>query len=101
MRMLPRVKTIKCINESLYHYRVRGDSLLNSIKKQAYLEVLENFKTVSKEINENKSVNDEYRNVLELIAFFRCGIGITYRAAMNDMKNAKWYCSTSKQVLDE
>lgn len=101
LRMVPNIKSIKCINESLYHYRVRDDSLLNSINEKAYKDVVQNFCTVSKELDEKYGVKNKYRDVIDLIGFSRCGIGITYRAGMNDLKNAKKYARHSRKVLDQ
>ena len=100
MRMIPRIKSIAFINEVLYHYRVRNDSLLNTIGKKEYFEAIDGFVKVGKEIQEKK-IQDEYVELLNAIAFFRCGIGITYRSAINDIKNTKQYIKKSKQVLDE
>lgn len=101
LRMIPHIASIKCINEPLYHYRVREDSLLNSINEKAYEEVAENFRIVSKELDEKYGANSLYRDIVDLIGFTRCGIGITYRAGMNDLKNAKKYASQSREILDK
>ena len=101
MRMIPHIKSIKCINESLYHYRVREDSLLNSINKKAYKEVTDNFCLVSEELRNKYGSDFPYKDVIELIGFSRCGIGITYRAGMNDLKNSKQYAKHSRDILDE
>ena len=101
IRMIPYINSIKCINESLYHYRVREDSLLNSIHKEAYKEVIKNFCVVSKEINNKFGCDCKYRDLIDLIGFLRCGIGITYRAGMNDLKNSKKYAKHSRKILDQ
>lgn len=99
MRMIPYINSIKCVNKSLYHYRVRSDSLLNSITKKDYEEVLSNYVKVSNEYKMQIS-NSDYVDIINLIAFLRCGIGITYRAALHDLKNATWYCERSKETLN-
>ena len=100
MRMVPRIKSIKCINESLYHYRVRGNSLLNSINRDAYMEVTESFRAVSSELIAEYGDGYPFKDVIDLIGFTRCGIGITYRAGMNDLKHAKEYARNSGMILD-
>lgn len=100
MRMIPHIKSIVFINDVLYHYRVRSDSLLNTIGEKEYFEAINGFEEVGKEIKENK-ISKEYVELLDVIAFFRCGIGITYRSAINDIKSTKKYFNKSKQVLDE
>ncbi len=101
MRMIPHIKSIQCINEVLYHYRVRDDSLLNSINEKAYQDVVANFGLVSKELSETYGTNNPFQDIIDLIGFTRCGIGITYRAGMNDIKNSKKYAKQSRRVLDE
>lgn len=101
MRMIPRIKSMAFLNEVLYHYRVRGNSLLNTISEKAYTEVTQAFSDVSKEMNLHGKDIDEYKDLLNLIAFFRCGIGITYRTAVNNKTNTKKYAAHSKMILDE
>lgn len=101
MRMIPQIKSIKCINESLYHYRVRDDSLLNSINQKEYKDVTDNFCTISKELSDKYGKEYAYRDLINLIGFIRCGIGITYRVGMNDLRNAKQYARNSRKILDD
>lgn len=101
MRMIPRIKSISFVNEVLYHYRVRKDSLLNSISRTAYDDVINNFISVRKELDDYYGEDSIYKNILDLIGFFRCGIGITYRAAINDKNNISYYTKKSKKVLNE
>ena len=38
---------------------------------------------------------------MELVVFFRCGIGITYRAGIRDLSRAGFYAKNTRSFLDE
>ncbi|MCM1218377.1 MAG: glycosyltransferase family 2 protein [Lachnospiraceae bacterium] len=101
MHMIPHIKSIAFVNEVLYHYRVRENSLLNTISEKAYEEVTQAFADVGMEMILCHKDDNEYTDLLNLIAFFRCGIGITYRTAVNDIRNTKKYVAHSRKILDK
>ena len=101
LRLIPRIRSIKCINESLYHYRVRTSSLNNNIKEKDYNNVIDEFIKLSIEFSSTPEIREKYKNVINTIAFTRFGIGLTYRTSLNDLKNTKKYSMRTRDVLDE
>lgn len=100
MRVFTKVKSIYYVNEILYHYRVRSDSLANTIKET---DCYEFFQAMSGLKNEYERDLDKiiYLPILELSAFIRCGIGITYKLSFLNMANVTNYILQTKTFLDQ
>lgn len=81
IRLIPNIKSIAFINEAIYHYRVREDSLLNTFSQENYNEVKSAFENLSLELKNNGISETKYWDLIVLIVFCRFGIGVTYRAS--------------------
>lgn len=101
IRILPKVKSVAFINEVLYHYRVRYDSLSNTIKERDYDEFLDTIKVVKSEYNINYKNFNSYISLLELMVFIHAGVSFTYRLAASDKKSTNMYIRKTKDYLDE
>lgn len=88
-----KVQSVYFINEILYHYRVRDDSLSNTIKKSEYDETIKCFKQMQ--------IDKEYVNVLTLLLFIRIAVGMTYRASIGDRKNIEYFVQRTESFFIE
>ena len=100
LRMIPSIHSIKCINEVLYHYRSRSDSLLNTLTEKAYDEVSDALISISKEFEQNGFKSSKYWDLIEFIVFCRFGIGVTYRVSKTNKNKAKLISNRTKALLD-
>lgn len=98
--VLPNVKTIKFVNEVLYHYRLRDTSLSGSITEEIYESMLEGFKDTKADF-----VSDSrYKEFIDLFivqVFIRCGLGGACRLSFKDMRKAVYYENRTKRFMDE
>ncbi|MCM1386242.1 MAG: glycosyltransferase [Bacillus sp. (in: Bacteria)] len=98
--ILPRVKSIKFVNEVLYHYRVRNASLSGAITNEIYESMLDGFNETRKYFVQNK----EYAEFMDLFVvqmFIRCGVGGACRLSFKDMRRALYYAKNTKKYMDE
>lgn len=98
--VLPEVKSIKFINEVLYHYRLRDKSLSGAITNEIFESMLVGFK----EAKENFNKDRKYSGFMELFVvqmFIRCGIGGVCRLSFKNMRMAQFYISTARKFMDE
>ncbi|MCM1122141.1 MAG: glycosyltransferase [Eubacterium sp.] len=98
--VLPNVKSIKFINEVLYHYRLRDTSLSGSITEEIYESMLEGFK----EAKEKFSYDSRYEEFMDLFivqTYIRCGLGGTCRLSFKDMRRAVYYTNRTRKFMDE
>ena len=99
LRLLPSVNRIAFVNIPVYNYRIRKDSLANSVSYENYIEALEEFKKIKAEYQSLS--RSDLGSLMELVVFFRCGIGITYRAGIRDLSRAGFYAKNTRSFLDE
>lgn len=98
--VLPEVKSIKFINEVLYHYRLRDTSLSGAITNEIFESMLTGFK----EAKENFSRAEKYNDFMELFVvqmFIRCGIGGACRLSFKNMRKAQFYINATREFMDE
>ena len=98
--VIPEVKSIKFINEVLYHYRLRDTSLSGAITTEIFDSMLEGFK----ETKENFSRDKKYSEFMELFViqmFIRCGIGGACRLSFKNMRKAQFYINTTRKFMDQ
>lgn len=98
--VLPNVKSIKFINEVLYHYRLRDTSLSGAITDEIYESMLDGFK----ETKQYFIQNTQYKEFMDLFAvqmFIRCGIGGACRLSFRNMKKALYYIRRTRDFMDE
>lgn len=98
--VLPNIKSIKFVNEVLYHYRVRNTSLSGAITHEIYESMLEGFSKTRNIFLENK----EYAGLMDLFVvqmFIHCGVGGACRLAFKDMRHALYYASNTRKYMDE
>lgn len=92
------VKTISFIDNPLYYYMVRGDSIMSQIKK----EQIESTEQAMVEIKKIYKEDSNGKNKLELIdsmAFLHFGISLMYRMS-SDKANFKNVLKENRQYLD-
>lgn len=99
LKLFPEVKSIKFVNEVLFHYRVRYDSLINTIDEEAFDDFLKNFIKLRAYYSKLED-NSQYIEILDLIAFIHIGISYTYRLANGNNKKRNYYIKKTKDKLD-
>jgi glycosyltransferase involved in cell wall biosynthesis len=100
-KILPYVRSIKIINEVLYHYRVSVASAQARMTADEFEERWSYYTEMAKYYGENQAVYAGYRELFEVMAFVKCAIGLTYRTALKDMRNLHYYISYSKKMLND
>lgn len=98
--VLPEVKSIKFINEVLYHYRLRDSSLSGVITNEIFESMLEGFKEAKENFNKEKKYS-EFMELFVVQMFIRCGIGGVCRLSFKNMRRAQFYIKKTKKFMDE
>ncbi len=98
--VLPNVKSIKFVNEVLYHYRLRGESLSGSITDEIYESMLEGFLETKKNFISDGRYND-FMELFVVQMFIRCGMGGACRLAFKDMRRMPYYVRRTRRFMDE
>lgn len=98
--VLPNVRSIKFINEVLYHYRIRDTSLSGSITNEIYESMLEGFKE-AKEVFKSDKKYKKYMDLFVVQMFIRCGIGGACRLSFKNMWKAPFYVNKTKKFMDD
>ncbi len=98
--VLPKVKSIKFINEVLYHYRLRETSLSGAITNEIFESMLEGFKEAKENFNKDKKYC-EFMELFVVQMFIRCGIGGTCRLSFKNMQKAQFYINRTRKFMDE
>ena len=98
-KILPDIKSIKFVNQVLYHYTIREKSMTGAYTEEMHHTMLNAF-AVLKEVYDSDSKYEQYRELLELQMFIRCAVGGTYRLAFKNMKKIFWYEKKSREFLN-
>jgi glycosyltransferase involved in cell wall biosynthesis len=99
IRMLPSIQSVCFINEALYHYRVRYDSLSNTITEKNFDEFLVLFCAIKDGYSESRE-NDSYLPLLELTTFIHIGIAFTYRVSARKNFNIHAFIKNTRAFMD-
>ena len=100
-RILPRVKKIKFVNEVLYHYRQRNNSLTSGLTEEKYQSALVKFQKAAWIFQEHAEDYTRIKQAFEVQVFMRCAIGGVCRMSLKNMKKGKYYVSQMKVYLEE
>lgn len=98
--LLPNIRSIKFVNEVLYHYRLRDTSLSGSINDEIYESMLRGFKE-TKEIFRSDNRYEAFMDLFIVQMFIRCGLGGACRLSFQNMKMAPYYVKKTKKFMDE
>ncbi|MDD4110976.1 MAG: glycosyltransferase family 2 protein [Clostridia bacterium] len=101
LKILPYVKCISFVNNVLYHYRIRSDSLSNDFGLEQLNEMCKGFLVTKDFYKKNYDITHDYFIILTAIAFLRIGISATYRASHKDKANKKRCYRISRSFLDD
>lgn len=98
--IMPRVKRIKFINDVLYHYRIREDSLSGAITDDKYKSMLIGFAKTSAFYK--KSLEYEpFMDLFVLQMYIRCGMGGACRMAFQNLKKTNYYTKHTYDFLNK
>lgn len=100
LQMIPRCKVLAFVNEPLYDYRIRGDSLASSIDEKVYGPVQEAYLDVKKKYESNPAFFAPYQDFLVASIFMRFAIGFTTRVCLSNRKHSNLIIRSSKTFLD-
>lgn len=100
-RILPSIHSIKFINKVLYHYRVSVDSAQSKVTDRKFEICWDYYRKLVDDCNKNPETYADFRSILELMTFVKCGIGLTCRVALKDLKHMHQYVVYSRNMLDE
>ena len=92
-------KTISFIDNPLYYYMVRSDSIMSQIKKEQ-IESTENAMIEIKNIYQNDENGKNRIEVIDSMAFLHFGISLMFRMS-SDKKNFKSVLKQNRKYLDE
>lgn len=90
---------ISFINDSLYYYMVRSDSIMATIKKEQ-LESTEKAMLDVKNIYENEESGRKLLPVLDAMAFLHFGISLMFRISADKTSNFKDELKKNKEYLN-
>lgn len=93
------VKTIAFINNPLYYYMVRQDSIMGQIKKEQ-IESTQNAMVAIKEIYKNDEQGKKMLEVIDTMAFLHFGISLMFRMS-SDKENFKEVFKENEKFLDK
>ena len=92
-------KTISFINDPLYYYMVRQDSIMGQIKKEQ-IESTEKAMVEIKKIYQNDSQGKKLIEVIDTMAFLHFGISLMFRMS-TDKKNFKQVLKDNREYLNK
>lgn len=93
------VKTISFINDPLYYYMIRSDSIMSQIKKEQ-IESTENAMVEIKKIYSEDKNGKNRLEVIDSMAFLHFGISLMFRMS-SDKKNFKKVLKENREFLDK
>lgn len=99
-KYLPKVKRIKFINEVLYHYRQREDSLTGGISEETYNVALIGLQSEIAFLQNYETSYQIIKPLFEVQVFMRCGLGGVCRLSLKNMRKANFYVRQVKNYLD-
>ena len=97
--VLLNTNKITFINDSLYYYMVRSDSIMATIKKEQ-LESTEKAMLDVKKIYESEETGKRLLPVLDAMAFLHFGISLMFRISADKTSNFKEELKKNKEYLD-
>lgn len=97
--VLLNTNKISFINDSLYYYMVRSDSIVATIKKEQIAST-ENAMLEVKEIYENDEKGKKLLELLNAMAFLHFGISLMFRIS-SDKENFKAVLKSNREFLDK
>lgn len=97
---MPNIKSVKFINEVLYHYRLRGSSLSGSITDEIYDSMLEGFYE-SKKLFLKDGKFSPYMPLFTVQMFIRCGMGGACRMSFQNMRKAPYYVKRTLAYMND
>lgn len=92
-------KTISFINDSLYYYMVRQDSIMGQIKKEQ-IESTEKAMIEIKKIYQNDIQGEKLIEVIDTMAFLHFGISLMFRMS-SDKQNFKQVLKENRNYLNK
>ena len=92
-------KTIAFINDPLYYYMVRQDSIMGQIKKEQ-IESTEKAMVEIKKIYQNDQQGQKLLEVVDTMAFLHFGISLMFRMS-SDKKNFKQVLKDNREYLNK
>ena len=92
-------KTIAFINDPLYYYMVRQDSIMGQIKKEQ-IESTEKAMVEIKKIYQNDKHGKNLLKVVDIMAFLHFGISLMFRMS-SDKKNFKQVLKDNREYLNK
>lgn len=98
---MTNVSRVKFVNQVLYHYRQRGDSLTGSMDESIYSSALQGLKEEIKAFQKDVNRYERVKSPFEVQVFMRCAVGGVCRMSLKNMKAAPRYVRQMKKYLDE
>lgn len=100
MTAYTKIRKIAFIPDILYHYYLRYDSQIHSVNKQD-VENLKKYLLEVKELYIKLNKYEEYKNILDLMAFLHLGVSVMYRASYDKNINIKKMLKNTIEYLDK
>lgn len=96
---LGNTNKIQRVQKVLYNYRVRSNSLINSVKEEQFQELLDQLVSRRK-IMQNQQLDNSFLMLVDAIAFLHIGVSLTFRLITGNQKKTSVYINETKKVLD-
>lgn len=100
MTCYTKINKIAFVPDILYHYYLRYDSQIHTVNKQDVENLKKYLLEVKKVYIETKKY-DEYKYILDLMAFLHLAVSVMYRASYDKNINIKEETKKTKEYLDE
>lgn len=94
-----RINKIAFVPDILYHYSLRGNSQIHSVNYQD-VKNLEKYLLEVKNIYIKENKYEDYKYILDLMAFIHLGVSVMYRASYDKTINMKEMLEDVMQYLD-
>lgn len=95
-----RINKISFIPDVLYHYYLRYDSQIHTVNKQD-VDNLKKYLLEVKELYIKEKKYEEYKYILDMMAFIHLGVSVMYRASYDKSINIKEMLKDTIKYLDE
>lgn len=100
LQYIPYIKTISFVKESLYKYKVRKESGVNTVQYSTYEQMKEKFIIRKKEYKE-LNLSNEYFNYIDRMAFIHVGVSMLYRVGYIKEKDIGKEIKMTMEYLDK
>ena len=98
--IIKNTNKIARVREVLYHYRVRGTSIINTAKKEDFQVLVGKLKEQRRKIRD-EVLDEDFQDFVDAVMFLHVGISVTFRLTQGDRENTIAYIRETKDILNQ